>query len=111
MNRQRVELIGRTTAKPEVKKSKNDKDYSKFSLAVNSKSKDEKGKEVEKATFYNILTFGKRAEKTANLKKGQLMRVVGDLEVETYTNKKDEAKADLTVFVRELQAFDTEAFK
>lgn len=111
MNRQRVELIGRTTAKPEVKKSKSDKDYSRFSIAVNSKSKDEKGKEVEVATFYNVLTFGKRAERVAKLKKGQLLRVVGDLEVKSYLNKKEEAKTDLTVFVRELQVIDSEAFK
>ena len=111
MNRQKIEIVGRIVVKPEVLKSKGDKDYAKVRVAVNSKGKDKKGKEIEQVTYYVLLVFGKRAERSANLDKGMLVRAVGDLEVRPFLSKKGEAKAGLTVFVREFQVFDTEVFK
>lgn len=111
MNKQRVELIGRTVVKPELLKSKEDKSYSKIRIAVNRRSKDTKEKNEETVTYYDILVFGQRAEKSERLDKGMLIRTVGDLEVKPYLTKKGEPKAGLTVFAREFQVFDSEIFR
>jgi single stranded DNA-binding protein len=111
MNKQRVELVGRTVVKPELQKSKDKKNYAKIRIAINRRSKNSKGKEEDAVTYYDVLVFGKRAERSENLDKGMLLRVEGDLEVKPYLTKKGEPKTDLTVFAREFQVLDTEVFK
>ena len=111
MNKQNVELVGRAVVKPTPLKSKDKKSYSKVRIAVNRKSKDAKGKDLDLVTYNDILVFGKRAESSKNLTKGTLIRTVGNLEVKPYLTKKGEPKADLTVFAREFQVLDTEIFK
>ncbi len=111
MNKQRIEVMGRTVASPEILKSKDKKEYAKLTLAVNWKSKTKEGKEKEEATFYDVLMFGKSASKMDKLDKGQLMRVVGDLEARPYTSKKDEPRVGLTVLAREFQILDMDVFK
>jgi single-strand DNA-binding protein len=111
MNKQRIELVGRVVMKPELLKSKADKSYSKVRIAVNRKSKDKDGKETETVTYYDVLVFGRRAEKSVKLDKGKLIRAAGDLEVRPYKTKKDEPKVGLTVLSNEFYVFDTEVFK
>lgn len=111
MNKQRIELVGRTVIKPELQKSKDKKNYAKVRIAVNRRSKNSKGKDEETVTYYDLLVFGTRAERSENLDKGMLVRASGDLEVTPYLTKKGEPKADLTVFAREFQVLDTEIFK
>ena len=111
MNTQKIEVVGRAVASPEVKTSKDNNPYAKISIAANWEKKDKKGKKKEEVTFYNILVFGKRAEKSENIEKGRLLRTVGELEARPYVNKKGEAKVDLTVLAREFQVLDTEVFK
>lgn len=111
MNRQKIEIIGRCTAKPEVKKSKSKKDYAKLGVAVNSTSKDENGKEQEKATFYNVLIFDKRAKTCEKLKKGQQIIIIGNLDANAYLSKDGEARVDLTVLANEFFVLDSEIFK
>ncbi|MBN2016005.1 single-stranded DNA-binding protein [Candidatus Dojkabacteria bacterium] len=111
MNKQQIELVGRVVVKPKKQKSKGDKIYSKIRVAVNRKRKDQTKKEEQEVTYYDLLVFGVRAEKSEKLDKGNLIRAVGDLEVKPYLTKKGDPKVDLTVFSRELQVFDTEVFR
>lgn len=111
MNKQKIELVGRVVIQPELQKSKADKDYSKIRIAVNRNGKDRDGKDEDIVTYYDVLVFGKRAEKSSNFKKGMLVRAVGDIGISPYLTKKGEPKVDLTVFAKEFQVFDTEVFK
>lgn len=111
MNKQRIEIQGRVVAPPELQHSKGDKSYAKIRVACNWKTTDTKGKEKDEVTFYELLVFNKRAEKSTNLGKGTLIRSVGDLELKPYLSKDGEAKITPTVFVREFQVLDTEIFK
>lgn len=111
MNRQRVEIIGRVVQNPEIKKSKSDNSYSQVRVAVNARSKDRKGNAKDKATFYNVLTFGKRAEKVTRIQKGTLVRAMGELDADPYLSKKGEAKIDLTVIANDFHVFDSQIFK
>lgn len=77
-----VNLQGRITQIPELKKGKN-ADYTYFSLAVNRPfSKD---KETD---FFNIVAFGKTAEFICRyFKKGQLIIVMGHIINDNYIDK------------------------
>lgn len=90
-----VHVLGRATTDVELKKSKSDKSYAKFSVAVNQKTQDEK----ENTYYYEILFFGKRAEAAAErVKKKDVVFVIGRPEYEAYVSKKtEEAKYNVTV--------------
>lgn len=77
-----VNLQGRITQMPELRKGKN-ADYTYFSLAVNRPfSKD---KETD---FLNIVAFGKTAEFICKyFKKGQLIIIMGYIVNDKYTDK------------------------
>lgn len=111
MNRQNIEIIGRTVVKPELLESKEGKSYATVRIAVNKLQKNKDEKEENKVTYYDVLVFGKRAEKSQNLDKGTLMRVVGDFSVKPYITKSGEGKAELLIFARDFQVLDTSQFK
>jgi len=111
MNVQRIEVVGRTVVKPELLQSKNKKPYAKVRIAVNKKKDIGKKKQSEKTTYYDLLVFGKRAEKSQNLEKGMLLRSMGDIDITPYLTKKGEPKASQTIFVKEFQVLSTDIFK
>lgn len=79
----RVELIGRLTANPELKKTSNGKVYTRFSLAVNRNFKNPDG-EYE-ADFFNIVAWEKKAETICQyVKKGHRFGVSGRLQNKRY---------------------------
>jgi single-stranded DNA-binding protein len=106
MNRQRIELIGYTVVKPELLTSKEKKEYAKVRIAINRDNPKAPSEKKSEVTYYDILVFGKRAEKSKEIEKGMLVRTVGDLEVKPYITKKGEAKVGLTVLAREFQMLD-----
>ena len=75
----RVDLVGRITADPEVKFSASGKAYVRFSLAVNRESKD-KG-----VDYPNCTAFGKTAELIGEwVKKGKLLAITGRIQTGSY---------------------------
>jgi single-strand DNA-binding protein len=95
MNYQKIILVGRATRNGEVLESKKGKRFGKFGLAVNRYM----GKDKEsEACFYDVLVFGKSAEKVADkIKTGEPVVVIGRPEAEGYNNKKGDAVAKLVV--------------
>lgn len=82
----RVILVGRLTADPEVMTSKNGNAYCRFSIAVNSIGED-------KANFFNCVAFNKTAENMGRfVSKGSQIGVDGSLSQSTY-ERKDGTKA------------------
>lgn len=96
MNYHQIILLGNTTRDAESFQTKKNKNFTKFTIAVN----EYKGKDTEsKVFFYDVLVFGKTAEKALEkIKKGDLITVYGKPDYEAYISKKDnEAKASVTV--------------
>ena len=76
----KVILIGRLTANPELKEGQNS--YCRFALAVDRKKRD------EQADFINCVVFGKGGEFAERyLKKGTKIAVTGRIQTGSYTNK------------------------
>jgi single-strand DNA-binding protein len=96
MNMHQIILLGRATRDSEELESRAKKKFTKFTMAVN----EFKGSEKEEETFfYDVLIFGKSAETAfKNIKKGDLVTVMGRPSIDAYISKKDkEAKAVITV--------------
>ena len=90
-------IAGRATKDGEVLKSKEGKQYAKFSVAVNEYYGKGEKKE-EKVTFYNVLVFNKSSEKVDLIKKGDHLIVNGRPDVDAYLGNDGKAKASLSVF-------------
>ena len=74
----KVILIGRIVATPELHKTNNDKSVSRATIAINRRFKDQNGE--READFINIVVWGKLAETLASYaSKGSLISVDGEL--------------------------------
>jgi len=96
MNIHHLFLVGRATKDAETLKTKADKIFSKFSVAVN----EYKGKDIEeKVYYYDVLVFGNTAAKAKeHIKKGDAIIVQGRPEANAYIPKDGkEPKAKITV--------------
>ncbi len=82
----KVELVGRLTAKPELRYTSSNMAYARFSIAINRTYANAQG---ERGTdFINVVVWGKQAENVANyLDKGRLVGVEGSIQTGSYTDK------------------------
>lgn len=89
----KVILIGRLTATPEMVKTPNDKSVTRVTLAVNRRFKRQDGE--READFINIVVWGRLAETLVSYgSKGSLITVDGELRTRKY--EKDGKKHYIT---------------
>lgn len=104
----RVSLVGRLTAKPELRMTNNQIPFTRFSLAVNrnfSNSQGERG-----ADFINIIAWRKQAEVICNyLDKGSLISVGGRIQTGSYDDKDGKRVYSYDVVVDDFQFLETKA--
>ena len=82
----RIILIGRLTAEPELKYTKSSIAVSSFTLAVDRRFKNKDGE--KEADFINIVVWRQQAEHCANyLSKGSKCAVEGSLQIRSYVAK------------------------
>lgn len=82
----RVTLVGRLTAKPELRYTGSNLPYARFTIAVNRTFRNNDGQ--AEADFINIIVWRKQAENVCNfLDKGRLVSIDGRLQTGSYTDK------------------------
>src|SRR5574344_936883 len=82
----RVMLIGRLTAKPELKYTGSNVPYARFSIAVNRPFSNQDGN--READFINIIVWRKQAEVICNyFDKGNQIAIEGRLQTGSYDDK------------------------
>jgi len=82
----KVFLIGRLVADPDLRYTQSNKPVADFRLAVNRQYTDESGE--RKADFINIITWGKQAENVKQyIEKGSQVAVDGRIQTRNYENK------------------------
>lgn len=95
----RVALIGRLTAKPELRYTQSNIANTRFTVAVNRNYTGTDGK--READFINVVAWKKQAETiTKYFDKGSLIAIEGRLQVGSYTDK-DGNKRNVTDVVLE----------
>lgn len=81
MNLNQVNLIGRVTKQPELKKLPSGTSVVSFAIATNHTYKKESGEKVEQTSFHNCKAFGKVADTIGQyVVKGQELFVDGRIE-------------------------------
>lgn len=102
----KVELIGRITADPELRYTQSEKAYTRFTLAVNRGFKNESGE--SDADFISCVAWEKRAETICKyVHKGNRIGIVGRIQTGSY-DKEDGTRGYLTdVIVGELEFLES----
>lgn len=89
----KVVLIGRLVAKPELKETSSKNNYTKFTMAVNRKIKDE-------TDFINCIAWNKQAELiTKYFDKGNLIAIDGSININKYTDKDNNNRESIEVVI------------
>ena len=82
----KVELVGRLTAKPELRYTSSNTAYTRFSVAVNRNFTNANGE--READFINVVAWRKQAETIARyFDKGNLIGIEGRLQTGSYDDK------------------------
>jgi len=75
----KVFLLGRLVADPQLQYTESGIPYARFRIAVNTPYKDSKGEWQQETVFIGILFWGEKAEKLVELSKGSKVLVMGRL--------------------------------
>jgi single-strand DNA-binding protein len=100
--RNKVSLIGRLGAQPEVVTFDSGRNLARFSLATNESYKNAKGERQENTQWHNITAWGKTADLVAKLlNKGQEVIVEGKIVNNSYETKTGEKRYGTTIEVND----------
>lgn len=88
MDLNKVFIIGRLTADPQVRSTPTGQQVANFSVATNRVWKDKAGARQEEVEYHNIVVWGRQAEIASQfLSKGSVVLVEGRLKTRTWQNK------------------------
>lgn len=106
--RNKVSLIGRLGAQPELVTFESGKTLARFSIATNESYKDKSGKWQEQTQWHNITAWGKTATLVGKiLNKGQEVIVQGRLVNKSYETKSGEKRFGTEIEMNEFLALGT----
>lgn len=102
----KVILIGRLTANPELRYTTSNNAVTTFSIAVDRNFKNESGN--YETDFINVVAWNKKAELIHEyVQKGDLIGVIGRLQVRTYQNERGENRRATEVVLEEVEFLKT----
>lgn len=102
----RVMLIGRLTAKPELRYTGSNVPFARFSLAVNRTFAGANGQ--RETDFINIIIWRKQAENVCNyLDKGSLVSVEGRIQTGSYDDKDGNRRYTTDIVADSVQFLET----
>ena len=101
--RNKVQLIGRLGADPEIKIFDSGKKMVKMSLATSDSYKNADGEKIEQTQWHNLVVWGKTADVVEKyLQKGNEIAVDGKIQYRSYEDKNGEKKYFTEISVNEL---------
>ena len=104
----RVTLVGRLTAKPELRYTGSNLPYARFSIAVNRTFRNNEGQ--TEADFINVIVWRKQAENVCNfLNKGSLVSVEGRLQTGSYDDKDGNKRYTMEVVADSVQFLESKS--
>ena len=97
----KVILIGRLGADPEIGTTKQDSKFANLSLATNKSWKDKEGKKAEVTTWHKVKVFDPRLAENMEkyAKTGSQLYIEGDLENRSYKDSKGDQRYVTEVLV------------
>jgi single-strand DNA-binding protein len=104
MNLNKVFLIGRLTADPQIKTTPSGTPVGTFSLATNRVWINKDGEKKEDVQFHNVVVWGKQAEVVSQyLRKGSLAMVEGRLQTRSWQDSQGQNRRTTEIVCERLQ--------
>ena len=104
----RVMLIGRLTAKPELRYTGSNLPFARFSVAVNRTFNNAQGQ--RETDFINVVVWRKQAENVCNfLNKGSWVSVEGRLQTGSYDDKDGNKRYTMDVVADSVQFLESKS--
>lgn len=104
MNLNKVFLIGRLTADPQLRSTASSQSVTNFGFATNRYWVDKDGKRQEDTEFHNIVLWGRQAEvATQFLKKGSVALIEGRLQTRTWQDKEGQNRKTTEIVAERVQ--------
>ena len=107
--RNKVHLIGRLGADPELITFDGGKVKANLSMATNERHKNQQGEVVDETQWHSLVAWGKTAELVGKLlKKGKEVAVEGKLTSRSYKDKEGKQRSVTEVMINEFLLLDRE---
>ncbi len=104
MNLNKVFILGRLTADPQLRSTPSGQQVATFSLATNRIWNDKAGQRQEGTEFHNIVVWGKQAEIASRfLAKGGLALIEGRLQTRSWDDKQGQKRKTTEIVADRIQ--------
>ncbi|MFH1246619.1 MAG: single-stranded DNA-binding protein [Candidatus Liptonbacteria bacterium] len=104
MNLNKVMLIGRVTAQPELRTTSTGQAVSSFGIATNRVWNAKDGSRKEDTEFHNVVVWGRQAEIASQfLAKGQMVFVEGRLQTRSWQDKQGATRKTTEIICERFQ--------
>ena len=104
MNLNKVFILGRLTADPQLRATTGGQSVANFSVATNRVWTDKAGQKQETAEFHNVVVWGKQAEIVSRfLNKGSLILVEGRLQTRAWDDKSGQKRKTTEIIAERIQ--------
>ena len=104
MNLNKVFIIGRLTADPELRTTPSGDHVASFSIATNRYWRTKEGEKKENTEFHNIVAWGRQAEVVNQFsKKGSVIMIEGRLQTRSWEGKDGQTRRTTEVIAENIQ--------
>ena len=104
----KVILIGRLGADPEVRYTQEGMMVTNLRLATNEYRKDKSGERVDRTEWHRVVAFGKLAEICGNyLSKGRLVYIEGSLRTRQWEDKEGNKRSTTEIMANNMQMLES----
>ena len=104
MNLNKVFIIGRLTADPQLRTTPGGQSVAAFSLATNRTWNDKQGARQQEVQYHNIVAWGRQAEIASQfLKKGSMAMIEGRLQTRKWQDKQGQNRSTTEIISERLQ--------
>lgn len=104
MNLNKVVIVGRVTADPELRTTTSGTHVASFSMATNRNWTDKDGERKEDTEFHNIVAWGRQADIVSQFsKKGSLLLIEGRLQTRSWEGKDGQQRRTTEIVTERVQ--------
>lgn len=104
MNLNKVFIVGRITADPQLRTTPGGQSVTSFGVATNRVWRDKSNQKQEETEFHNVVAWGRQAEvATQFLKKGALVLIEGRLRTRSWEDKQGQSRRATEIICERLQ--------
>ncbi|MBI2025062.1 MAG: single-stranded DNA-binding protein [Candidatus Harrisonbacteria bacterium] len=104
MNLNKVFLLGRLTADPQLRSTAGGQQVATFAVATNRVWTDKNGQKQEAAEFHNVVVWGRQAEVASKfLNRGGLVMIEGRIQTRDWEDKQGQKRRTTEIIAERLQ--------